>query len=353
MDGSLEILMNSLISEYKQVLLRGFFFNFINESYEEVLFKEQPRIHQTQQIQNSNPQSADPKLDSRLEQALEMSRKVVSGGRGKKTPAPVVKKAPPVKKQEIPQTPIILPHFQSNFRLNIQEDLMGLYQETKSRTIGVVFGSKGGIVQAKKAELAAKKSFLTNLKSKFPGALQQSSLEQSIAETAASYQLLSEIRRILLDKQLIELFKSFILLPIGRFKMPEDPIQLFKAFYIFSWIPSQLSKINRNQLNYTSHLSKTFQQESARSLSNDQISRLESFKSEKGILNKLMKACTTDEMNEIISQYRSLNFVLLDKETNKFLFDYKDTVKNVHELKVMHSLVAKNGRATCTLAPSD
>jgi len=66
-----------------------------------------------------------------------------------------------------------------------------------------------------------------------------------------------------------------------------------------------------------------------------------------------MKACTTDEMNEIISQYRSLNFVLLDKETNKFLFDYKDTVKNVHELKVMHSLVAKNGRATCTLAPSD
>lgn len=352
MESNLGLLSESVSAVYKQILYRSFFFNFLNQVYEDTLFKQASGTSQTSsQVQEKKQNQDEHKLDDKLEQALEMSKKVVASGRAKKMPVPQAKRpSAQVKKQEtLPKAQLVLPHFQSNFELSIQEELMGKYQEARSRTTGVIFGSKGGIAQARKGELAAKKGFLTNLRAKFARRQEKSNFEIAVIQALGSYKLLTDIKSIITERQSLNTVGTLINLPISRFRIPDDALQLFKAFYQLTWAKEQLSQIDPVLIRDINMCIRTFKQQSSNCLNGEQIIRIDSFKSEKGIHSKLLKACTNDESREIVEQYKLLDSLMLQKEINKFLFDHKDQTKSVPELRVLHSLLAKKGKVTCTL----
>ena len=343
MEESFSTLLESLLGVYKHVLLRQFYFKFVNSFYETIAYRPKPLKLKAPKVPVDRKPRPNPELEieSKVSQALETAKKVWTGGR---RPAP---KRVPVRQPEPPKLePTPEPKEQPLF----DPELMETYQQVKSEYNSSYFGGKGNLVKAKKAENAAKKSFLTKLHSKFPPKKQENDLDQKVCEAYSVYKLLKEIQMILSDQDIMQSFSNLSKLPQNRCKDPEVATQIFKSYYILEWISNELRNIENFNFRETKEAISTLKQFLFHPAATETIERPESFNSEKQLLKKLQEACTKEEVDSIVAQYKELDHWRVDAEVTKFYLANQEDISSLEGFKTLHSIICKDGKTTCTLS---
>jgi hypothetical protein len=369
-EESFSTLMNTILVLYKNILLRKFFFNFLNIHYETTIFKAQP-THGKQKVQEKPKEEI--KIDSRVEEALETAKKVSIGLKPTEPKKPELKKPtslkksverkqPEAKKPELktgalkkaPQQPELatsinpIETYNVTF-LSINPDLMTQYQELKSRYTSSLYSNLGGQSQGKKAELTAKKSFLTKLNKKFTSKNIRTRVDDVATKTYAAYKVLSEIQLVLSDEDILRSFFELGSQSLQSYSQKSERIKLFKANYMLNWIQKCLDDIESTDFNEPISLANEFKLLILESTKNaESINKTDGFSTEKTIINELLKCCTPEEIKETTQKYLELDKWKLNSEVNKFIISKLQSTKSLPGLRVLHSLGCKQGKSFCT-----
>ena len=245
-------LINSLLDLYKNTLKRNFYFSFLNIHYETTVFKAQQTYGKQKVIEKAPAKSIEEeKVNTRLEEALETAKKVYTGARPLEVKKKVevksareVKKPSEVKKAneskigvgKRPAVPASKPQAVSINPLEcyrvtsilVNPELMIKYQDLKGRFSSSFSSNLGGLSQGKKAEVTAKKSFLTKLNKKFTSKNIRTDVDEVVAKTYAIYKILSEIQLIFNDEDILQSFFELASSPVQKYSSKSEISKLCK-----------------------------------------------------------------------------------------------------------------------------
>ena len=366
-------LHQTLTSLHRSLLLRRFFFNFLNVHYETTVFKAQSTTAKLKPSPADHGKSEEVKIDPKVEEALEAAKKVWTGSKpleskkpvGLKRPTEAKKpetKRPELKKPEIKgkkpvmahSSPVVLQDINpldvySVASIMVNPELMEKYQDLKGKYSSSLGTNMGGMTQGRKAEASAKKAFLTKLNKKFTSKNIRSPLDLPASLSYTAHKVIGEIDLIVNDDDIIRSFFELASKPLQGFAKKEERAKLSKACFTLNVIEKSIRSIEEIDNAETASLCRQFNDLLSAGISGSEvIEKLDSFVVERNILGELVKACTREEIREAIEKYQKLDKWRLGNEIHKFVQGSLQSTRSLPGLRVIHSLSCKKGRSFCT-----